>query len=568
MKTVWTDRSRVESHQRCNRLRFLEYHEAQTGIVPAKKPLPLAVGGSVHKGLETLLRESSTRAIAEIAQWLPFVEDSAVSDALADFATHRSALALDTTEEASLAAAISPSAAGFDAQLTATALELGMDPGDPALGELLQRQRNSATEFDAWLYAEQSALVEGLVRAYARRRLRPLLEEFEVLEVEREGDWELASWDTQEEEYPSTCDCWVDHARAVAPWSCPCKCHGIPWEPKIKTVEHSIRFMSRPDALLRSRADNSLYLLSFKTAATWDIRKARDAEHDMQGLSEGVEVEKRLGEWWNVIHQWDGLMPGASPVFMKLKHDCPPSMFTYLKELPSPPRILGIRMEYMLKGARYADKDLASRFSLNVWAQRSHLIRAYAGPDGGWCWSYDFLKDDGGTSKLYYKNWRPRAVWEAMSIKSWIDMLDASTETLSAYDSTVGAEPRPLGYHSPAQAQGYTSTHPLDDVFPAPMTVYRQDDQLRDLVEQLESQERKVAEAVALVQASADDGERRGLLNQHFAQSRRACEYPTTCAMSKICWGSEDMQRDPVGSALYKPRVANHPQERSTEVAK
>jgi len=538
VKTVWTDRSRVETYQRCARLRWLEYHEAQTGIVPANKPLPLAVGGSVHKGLETLLRESSTRAIAEIVQWLPFVEDSAVSDALADFAPHRSALALDTTEEASLAAVISPS--GFDAQLAATALELGMDPGDPALGELLQRQRNSATEFDAWLYAEQSALVEGLVRAYARRRLRPLLEEFEVLEVEREGDWCLYERDELEDSNP--------------------------YKPAVVHPAQVIRFMSRPDALLRSRSDNSLYLLSFKTAASWDIRKARDAEHDMQGLSEGVEVEKRLGEWWHRLHDgepnydWQTDNPDLKPHL---------TMSKYLRDLPSPPRILGIRYEYLLKGARYADKDLASRFSLNVWAQRSHLIRAYAGPDGGgWCWSYDFLKDDGGTSKLYYKNWRPRAVWEAMSIKSWIDMLDASTETLSAYDSTVGAEPRLLGYHSPAQAQGYTSTHPLDDVFPAPMTVYRQDDQLRDLVEQLESQERKVAEAVALVQASADDGERRSLLNQHFAQSRRACEYPTTCAMSKICWGSEDMQRDPVGSALYKPRVVNHPQERSTEVAK
>ena len=44
----------------------------------------------------------------------------------------------------------------------------------------------SVREYEAYLMAEQSALVEGMVRAYARRRLRPLLEEFEVLEVERE----------------------------------------------------------------------------------------------------------------------------------------------------------------------------------------------------------------------------------------------------------------------------------------------------------------------------------------------------------------------------------------------
>ena len=66
-------------------------------------------------------------------------------------------------------------------------------------------------------------------------------------------------------------------------------------------TRYESRFMSRPDALLRSRADNSLYILSYKTAATWDIRKARDAEHDMQGLREGVEVERRLREWWEEL---------------------------------------------------------------------------------------------------------------------------------------------------------------------------------------------------------------------------------------------------------------------------
>jgi len=527
MKTVFTDRSRIETYQRCNRLRWLEYHEAGTGLAPAKKSLPLAVGGSVHKGLESLLR-ACIGDLLPTSAGMEGLEREAVAAALADFSTHKSALALDIAESSALAATIDPRDAGFNAQLVATAAELGMSPDDPSLGELLSRQRNSAAEFDAWLWQEQAALVEGMVRAYARRRLRPLLEEFEVLEVEREGDWLLAKdWS------PAFCD-------------------------------DELRFMSRPDALLRSRSDNSLYLLSFKTAASWDVRKARDAEHDMQGLSEGVEIEKRLGEWWDIIHQWDG-------------HGCSPSMFTFLKELPSPPRILGIRYEYLLKGSRYADKDLSARFGLNVWAQRSHLIRAYS--DEGqsrWCWSYDFLKDDGSTSKLYYKKWRPRAVWESMPIRQWIDMLDSATETMSAYDSTTGAEPRSLGFASDAQAEGFTPRHPLDECFPAPLTVYRSDDQLRDWVEQVEAQERRVAEAVAEVQATTaiddesdedyhihhtNEGERRHLLNVLFPMSRRACSYPTECQFTRVCYGGEDAQRDPLATGAFRRRVPNHPQE-------
>src|SRR5262249_52364250 len=157
----------------------------------------------------------------------------------------------------------------------------------------------------------------------------------------------------------------------------------------------------------------------------------------------GVEAEKRLGEWWAQLK--DAERNGSS-----VTYNLPPATVAFLRSLSAPPRILGIRYEYMLKGSRYADKDLSARFGINVWAQRSHLVRAYQPDAGGWCWSYDFLKDDGSASNLYYKSWRPRAVWESMPIRQWIDMLDSATEAMSAYDSTTGMEPRPLGWHSDA----------------------------------------------------------------------------------------------------------------------
>lgn len=523
-RIIHTDRSRIETAQHCMRERFLSYHEGGVGIAPARKPLALCVGGSVHVGLASLL----TDAMNVPGPWGADImhEDAAATAALSDFAQHRSALALDTTEAAAMAV---PDPAALADQLARTALDLGMAPTDPSLIALHDQQRNAAAEFDAWLWQEQAALVEGLVRAYARRRLRPLLEEFEVLEVEREGEWELALWRQERGTHP---------------------------------MEFELRFMSRPDALLRSRSDNSLYLLSFKTAAQWDIRKARDAEHDMQGLSEGVEVEKRLGEWWQLLHLDVEEEAEHSAEINKASEEMSRSMIDYLSDLPAPPRILGIRYEYLLKGSRYADKELSARFGLNVWAQRSHLVRAYAG-DAGWCWSYDFLKDDGSASKLYYKAWRPRAVWESMPIRDWIDMLDTATEAMSAYDSTVGMEPRPLGWKSDAQAQGFTAAHPLDEVFPPPLTVYRSDDQLRDWIEQVEAQERRVAEAVAQVDSAADEGEKRHLLNVLMPQSRRACSYPTECAFIKVCYGGDDIRLNPLSSGLYKAREPHHAAEKA-----
>jgi hypothetical protein len=125
----------------------------------------------------------------------------------------------------------------------------------------------------------------------------------------------------------------------------------------------------------------------------------------------------------------------------------------------------------------------------------------------------------------------------------------------------MGMAPRLLGYHCDAQAVGVTREHPLDSVFIPPMIVYRNDDDLRDMVDQMESQERRIAEGVEAVAAAQDADDVRHALNVHFPQTRRACSYPTECQFTKICYGGEDIRSRPLDSGLYRIRVANHPQE-------
>jgi hypothetical protein len=506
MNRVWTDRSRIETFQRCNRLRWLEYHEGSEamGITSARKPLPLAVGGSVHEGLAVLLAggQEIFRQNESIGGDWP-LEEAAVKAALADFEQFQ--LALDIGEEQhEMTAQLNDAIAGQDAELAQLAA------ATVAKGR---------SEFDQYLYAEQSALVEGLVRAYARRRLRPLLEQYEVLEVEREGSWQLHAPAGQDAE--------------GSYWGHP-----------------DVWFMSRPDALLRERQSNQLYIMSFKTAADWDYRKEKEAGHDMQGLSEGVEVEKRLAEWWRLIREHDG---------KHLLSDISKPMWEFLQAIPSPPRILGIRYEYMLKGSRWMDKDLTAELGVEVRSQRSILTRAYVNPgmvagDEQVNCSWDYIKEGGETSKLYYKNWKSQPIGKIMPVKSWIDKLDAMA-------LTMGEEGNEIGWSGPAQVTGFLAEHPLDALFPPAMVVYRNDDDLRDWLEQVESQEVEVAEHVAKVKAAADEGEKRSLLNRYFQQSRRACDYPTACQFQAVCYGGEDIRRAPMTSGLYTIRTANHPQE-------
>jgi hypothetical protein len=250
-----------------------------------------------------------------------------------------------------------------------------------------------------------------------------------------------------------------------------------------------------------------------------------------------------------------------------------------LSALDAPPRILAVRYEYLLKGERWKDKELSARFGVEMRSQKSHLIRAYEAVSvpmrgsvgyniGDKCWAWEYIREDGRDGKLAYQNWESRAIWEPVpgksdlgAIRAWINALDDAAETMSGEDTTMGLPPRLLGYKCDAQAVGLTAQHPLDAVFIPPITVYRNDDDIRDMVDQMESQERRIAEGVAEVNSATDEGERRHALNAHFPQTRRACEYPTTCAFSRVCYGSEDIRRDPLASGLYKIRRVNHPQE-------
>jgi hypothetical protein len=556
MNKSFTDRSRIETKQRCPRRRWLEYHEGSgaMGLASTRKNLALALGGSVHVGLAMLTWEGQ-KLMDNVAEMLndyswECLEDHAVEAALADFTAHSGALELDATEQSVIDAAFATAAAArtdeFTAQLQAQAAELGMSAEAIAgLGGTGLDREQSMTQFERLLFAEQSALCEALVRVYARVGLPKLLEQFEVLEVEREGEWLLG-------EYASYC------------------------------AIHEIWFMSRPDALLRERATNELYLLSFKTTNSWEVRKAKSAEHDMQGLTEGVEVEIRLRDWWHVINQAAKEMVGEHPETDWTGHPLlrPENrrVAQYLATLSAPPRIHAIRYEYLRKGERWEDKDLSARLGMTVRTQRSHLIRQWQctslpqrGGDPGYaigdlCWSWDFIRpEDQKASNLSYHNWKSQPVWEQPGgVKAWIDRLERSEMLMSGEDATIGMEPRVLGWRSDAQAMGVTSEHPLEAAMLPAVVVYRSDDELRDVIEQIEAQEVEVARSVERVHAAAGDaGEKRSLLNRLFPMYRHSCFYPTQCQFAKdVCYATDAAsQGDPLAGGKFKSRVPNHPQE-------
>ncbi len=124
--------SRLNSYFQCPRKYFWDYEYKGSGVRGTKSPIPLAVGGAIHKGLEGLLHNLS-------------IEESVLAG-VSEFRDRlqKSPLVLEPTEDVLFA------------------------------------------------YSEQEKLIEALVRVYALRGLPALKDEYEILEIEQEYDLKLS----------------------------------------------------------------------------------------------------------------------------------------------------------------------------------------------------------------------------------------------------------------------------------------------------------------------------------------------------------------------------------------
>lgn len=288
------DRSRLECYQRCPRRYYWSYVYKDLGLSPAKRPLPLAFGGSCHLGLENLLRGEGIDKAVQIAQ------------------------------------------SEFEQQARGRGLEL--------------EQNESAYD----VYKEQSALLEALLRAWYIVRYPSFIAEYEILALEKEELWEV----------------------------CP-----------------DIKFMARADGLLRSRSEGDLYILSFKTAKEYRKKQGDSGRTDIQGISELVAVEERLGE-----------------------------------------RVQGIQMEYLVKGRR----DEWPKGS-GIYQTANPLIRPWCGPNGRLAHTWYWEDLDGGHTlgSKYRKTFVP----DFSSIADWIDKLASGVVQPEAGSCLERYIISPIAYH-------------------------------------------------------------------------------------------------------------------------
>jgi hypothetical protein len=318
-----TSRSAVLTFQTCNRKRFLQYHVNGTGVQSGFLNLDLAVGTASHRGLQHLLEHCRTE--------------------------HPDG--------------------NFEQKCVDEAVEHGRSLWLKMCDDYIIKPKGAET-VDFIIY-EQMSLIEALIRAFAIYRLPTFLEQYEVLEVEKEEVYEDFS--------------------------------------------ESVTWLGKADGLLRNKLTNELVVLSIKTASQYleDIT-LRNILHDMQGVSEIACIEDRLVKLWQNIKDSNNYLES-----MDMSED---RLFFYLKELYYPPKPRKVQYEYLIKGQRRKDSD-------GLYRQQNILVHPYKKDP----MMFFTSQMDSYTNESEYKwsvgagktpkNWSKIDIWNDIGVDEWIRRL-------------------------------------------------------------------------------------------------------------------------------------------------
>jgi hypothetical protein len=471
--TVYSDRSRLLTYQHCNRERYLEYHLLGTGVRRNRIAIPLMTGIVVHTGRAHMLNQIIDLGPECVRPDLKVDVDAAVKAALDEYKAELANRGLD--------------------------VELGEDAQA--------------------VVDEQVALTEGLLRAYAKAGLPRLLEQYRVLEVEREDLWEHFTNAGNEADG----NIWVD-------------------------------FQSRADALLQERQTGDLYIDSLKTAAQYDHRKDEENRHDVQGLSEAAVVERRLRDDWEALKGLNTRQEGDEVLATTLERGKNGHYRAFLQSLADPPRIMGIQMTFLVKGIRRQAYEGAP------FQTYSPLLRGYyreGVTEREFAWKAETPCPGPGhvlrqtkkgpllcEGKKFHKlgvDWVPFDTYRGEGldivggVKGWVEMLASGTVQPDAGD-------------------------PFEAIIQSPLPYFRQDRDMADWIEQAQAIESDVAaKVVELERIRIEEPSRlRSALNVLMPQNRRSCDYPSRCQMQDICFSDDSMLTSPFSSGLYQKRIPHH----------
>lgn len=429
----------------CWRKRWLEYecpNEDVGGFVPDKLDMNLTVGSAFHVGVNFLLSGFG-------------VDDAIIA-------------ALEGTE-------------GWE----------GYWPLVRNRGFILEE-----TEDQGFVYEEQAALVEALIRGYAYYALPQLLENYEVLETERE-----------------------ERAR-------------------MEDEDFILYWGARTDALLRKKDSGELIVLSLKTAKMYGAKDAAQVLHDMQGLSECWAVEQRLRYYHAKLKfRLEQDKKGVADDLLVDLSDIPQWYVDHFRQ-GGLPTVSGVKMEYALKGERRESPMGSGR-----WVYYNALISPWVKDDclgePQYAIQYDF-QDASGANRRLGKGFNKTPIWQKATVKDWIQYV--ATESIQDLPPMTAIEKQFVLPDVIFRNE--------DDILEWTQSVHAGERELhhrRAIIYQA------MLDGVPLERLNK-------LLNQLFPKSTKRCDWPVKCQFQPICFGAHGGAYNfaPAESGQFAPRKSNH----------
>jgi hypothetical protein len=296
-----------------------------------------------------------------------------------------------------------------------------------------------------------------------------------------------------------------------------------------ETPEERVWWRSIPDALLRERASGDLYLLSWKTTATFGRRNLDAALVDMQGYSEAWALRQR--------YEWTGEIAGIQMVYL---------VKGTWKEAPKEESLaLGLTDAEWAAGRRikktgtpllygWMDGGFPPAFaSESLWKCSSpHPMRKSKWYPTGEC------PGDGRQHRLG-DGWKQFAAYRDMSVQDWLDLLKGGG------------------------VQGGTES--LAAAWAMPLPVVREPEKQEAWLRQAQAQETQISLSLQRMENIIAEGRHpidNPEVDAQFPQHTGSCgKWNRRCDAWEICHGPSHVAGDPIGSGLYIPKPQYEPEE-------
>lgn len=335
-------RSAILTYKACPYKYFLEYALGGHGVVSFAMPQHLLIGIAIHRGLQHLLEH------CRVEHPDGDFSEKCIDDAV-DFA-HK--VFVEVIEKREI--------------------------------ELKKKWNGSSYDVEDLNYTikEIYNLIEALIRAYAVYRLRNFLEEYEVLEVEKE------------EVFDSFSD--------IVTW------------------------LGKADGLLRRKKDNELVILSFKTASEFGNSNMFNIRIDMQGCSEIIAVEDRLNKHYKIFYE---AFVKANAYVQEVGDELHNYFHWKIRQTIGfvPIQVFANQYEYLVKGKHRADSSEPLKYKY-----QTHLLHAVKSDSAAVAQLGSGLRF-GASGSIEYEWVIPQGklpkgkkkfdVADDVGVKVWVDML-------------------------------------------------------------------------------------------------------------------------------------------------